>query len=235
LGAKGAKVAITGFQSDANGTAVKASGSYKHDQATVKGSVKLPFKDNTHVNWTGEVTVRKDDWHAGTDVRFDQAVPGTGSDVPSNRVLLNFKAGYVTPAFQATVFAEDQLNKDKESSAKFPVLHLLNFNFLYSLSDAVKFGFGATVERNNARGVEVSAGGEYKVDKDTSLKGKFTVVQTPKPDDREFRVGLSAKQNLSNNVNVTVGADLNARAILGTPGSLGTSKPHSFGFEVKFQ
>jgi len=107
---------------------------------------------------------------------------------------------------------------------------------LYTLSSALKFAFSASVERNNLKGTEVSAGGEYKVDKDTVCKGKFTVVQAPNPDDREFRLGLAVKQNVTERVNVTVGADINARALLGAPGkvSLGSTKPHSFGFEVKF-
>jgi len=108
---------------------------------------------------------------------------------------------------------------------------------LYTVSNAIKFAFGVSVERHNLKGTEVSAGGEYKVDKDTVVKGKFTVVQAAAPEDREFRLGLAAKQNVTERVNVTVGADVNARALLGAPGkaSLGSTKPHSFGFEVKFQ
>jgi len=232
-------VGFTGFQSDGSGTAVKATGSYKHEQATVKAGVKYPFKDNTHVNWNGEFTLRHEDVHAGADIRFDQAVPAASpeGEQPKDRFLYNFKAAYVTPDFQAMAHAEDQVNKEKTTVAKFPVFHLLNFNFLYAVTSAIKFGFGASVERNNARGVELSTGGEYKVDKDTVVKGKFSVVQAPKPEDREFRIGVAAKQNLTERVNVTVGADINARALLGAPGaaSLGTTKPHSFGFEVKFQ
>jgi len=232
---QGAKVSFTGFQSDSAGQAVKASTSYKHDQGTLKAGVKFPFKENNHVNWNGELTVRHEDIHAGVDVRYDQAMVGKPeNDAPKDRWLFNFKAGYITPKFQAVVFAEDQINKDK-ATASTPVLHLLNFNFLYSVTDAVKFAFGSSVERNNVRGVELNAGGEYKVDANTVVKGKFTVVQSPKPDEREFRLGLAAKQNLTERVNVTVAADLNARAILGTPSSLGSTKAHSFGFEVKFQ
>jgi hypothetical protein len=239
IATKGAKVSFTGFQSDGSGSAAKAVASYKNEQATAKAGVKFPFRDNTHVNWNGEVTVRHENIHAGADVRFDQAVPAANpeGEQPKDRFLYNFKAAYVTSEFQAMAHAEDQVNKEKTTLSKYPVYHLLNFNFLYAVTSAIKFGFGASVERNNARGVELSAGGEYKVDKDTVVKGKFSVVQAAKPDDREFRIGLAAKQNLSERVNVTVGADVNARALLGAPGgaSLGATKPHSFGFEVKFQ
>jgi len=92
------------------------------------------------------------------------------------------------------------------------------------------------VERNNVKGTEGSAAVEYKVDKDTVLKTKVTIVNAPNADDRELRFGVACKQNVSERVNVTVGADINARALLGAPGksNLGTTKPHSFGFEVKF-
>jgi len=140
---------------------------------------------------------------------------------------------------QGIISAESQINRDKNTVAKTPIFHLFNFNFLYTVSSAIRVAFGATVERNNAKGVELSAAGEYKVDKDTVLKGKFSVVNADKADDREFRLGFAGKQNLSERVNVTVGADINARALLGTSGAPagfpGTTKPHSFGFEVKFQ
>jgi len=236
---KGAKISFTGFQSDSNGNAVKASATYKHEMATLKAGVKFPFKDNTHVNWNGELTVRHENVYAGADIRFDQAVPAPSAaegEQPKDRLLCNFKAGYVTPDFQVLAYAEDQVNKDKGTLAQFPILHILSFNFLCAFSNAIKFGFGASVERNNIRGVELNAGGEYKVDKDTVVKGKFSVVQAQKADDREFRLGLAAKQNITDRVNVTVGADVNARAMLGTPGTtLGNTKPHSYGFEIKFQ
>jgi len=235
LPVKAAKISFTGYESDSNGLAVKASSSYKHEQGTIKAGVKFPFKDDTHVNWNGEMTVCQDNIHAGVAAQYDQAVPGQGEEQVKDRILMNYKAGYLTPAFQAVVFAEDQVNKDKATSTAAPLLHLLNFNFLYSVTEAIKFGFGTTIERDNVRGTEVNAGGEYKVDKNTTVKGKFSVVQSPKPDDREFRLGFAVKQNLTERINVTVGADLNARAMLGTPTSLGSTKPHSFGFEVKFQ
>jgi len=232
----GAKVSFTGFQSDTNGNAVKAAASYKHEQVTGKVGVKFPFKDNTYVNWNGEATLHHENVHAGFDIRYDQAVPSSKAEgeQPKDRLLYNLKAAHITPEFQALVFAEDQVNKDKVTSAKTPILHLLNFNFLYTVSSLVKFGFGTVVERNNVRGAELNAGGEYKVDKDTVVKGKFSVVQAPKPEDRDFRVAIAAKQNITEHVNVTVGADINVRDLLVAPGGLGT-KPHSFGFDVKFQ
>jgi len=68
------------------------------------------------------------------------------------------------------------------------------------------------------------------------VKGKLSVIQAAKPEDKEFRVAVAAKQNVTERVTVTVGADINARAVLGAPGKgPAGGKPHSFGFEVKFQ
>jgi len=236
-------VSFTGFQSDKDGAAVKGSVAYKNSQVSVKAGAKFPFKQNAHVNCNGELTIRHDDIHVGVDVRYDKAVvaavPEGGEkpkDVPQDRMLPNVKLAYLTEPLQVVASVEDQLNRDKATSAKTPVFHLFNLNFLYTFSSAIKLGFGASVERSNAKGVEIAAGSEYKVDKDTVLKGKFSVVNAPAPEEREFRLGVAMKQNVTERVNVTVGADLNARALL-APGSAapGTTKPHSFGFEVKFQ
>jgi len=97
---------------------------------------------------------------------------------------------------------------------------------------------GVSVERGDVKGTEVHVGGEYKVDKDTTVKGKFSVVNATNVDDREFRIGVATKQNVTDRVSITVGADINARALIGSPNgkcSLGSTKAHSFGFEVKFQ
>jgi len=243
LGTKGTKLALTGFQSDKDGAALKGQASFKNSQVTAKTGAKFPFKENTHVNCNGEFTFRHDNIHVGTDIRYDHAVnahaeegAAKAKDALENRMLLNFKAGYLTDQIQVVVSAEDQINRDKATSAKTPVYHFLNFNVLYALSSAVKAGFGLTLERTQAKGAEIHAGGEYKVDRDTVLKGKFGVVNADKEDDREFRISLAAKQNITERMNVTMGCDVNARAIpTGKGGFPGATKPHSFGFEIKFQ
>jgi len=239
----GTKVSVTGYQSDKDGMAVKGQLAFKNSQFSAKGGAKFPFKPNSHMNCNGELTFRHDNIHAGADIRYDKAivaVPAEGAEKPkplADRLLYNVKLGYLTDQLQVVAFVEDQMNK--EPNAATPIFHTFNMNFLYTLTSAIKLGFGFSVERNNEKPVEISAAGEYKVDKDTSLKGKFSVVNAKVADDREFRLGLALKQNVTERVNVTVGADLNTRAILGTPGNPasapGSTKPHSFGFEVKFQ
>jgi len=236
IGTHGTKVSFSGIQSDKDGSAVKGSVAYKHPQVTVKVGAKVPLKQNTHVNYNAEATFKHENFHVGADVRFDQAVRGEAVEVHQlhDRALYNVRGGYLSDSQHFVLSVENQLHRDKKT-----ILNLFAVNYLYFVSYLVRFGFAASVERNNLRGTEVAVGGEYKVDKDTTLRGKFTVVQAIKEEDREFRVGLAAKQNLSDRVNVTVGADINARALLGAPNhhklNLGTTKPHSFGFEVKFQ
>jgi len=229
----GGKVSFTGIQSDKDGAAVKANVAYKNPQVSVKAGTKFPFKTATHVNYNGEVTLCHEKFFVGTDVRYDQAVRGEVAEdkQPKDRQLYNVRGGYIENDLQFIAALENQLHKDKKT-----VLQLFNLNFLYSISNSLKFGFGFSVERNNVKGTEGSAAVEYKADKDTVFKTKFAIVNAPNADDREFRFGVACKQNVSERVNVTVGADINARALLGAPGksNLGTTKPHSFGFEVKF-
>jgi len=233
LAINGAKLSFTGIQSDSDGGAVKSSINYKHSQVAVKAGVKYPFKTSTHINWNGELTVKAHEKiYAGASALYDQAVKGEGvGDHPSDRKLYNVKAGYIDTYQQAIVSFENQLAKDKKT-----IYELFNFFYSYTLSSAIKFAVGATVERKNLKGTELHVAGEYKVDKDTVVKGKVSVIQAAKPEDKEFRVAIATKQNVTERVNVTVGADINARALLGAPGKIQSSgKPHSFGFEVKFQ
>jgi hypothetical protein len=238
---KGAKVSFAGVQSDKDGNALKGSAAYKNDQVSVKAGVKFPFKVATHSNWNGELTYRHDRLYAGAELKYDLAIRGgpevLEKDQPKDRSLWNLRGGYIAADQQFVLSVENQFNKDKKTTAQVPVLNLLNINYLYAITAALRFGFGASVERHNAKGTEFHAATEYKADTDSVFMGKVSVVNAPVPDDREFRLALALKQNLSERVNVTVGADINARALLGTPGkaTLGTTKPHSYGFELKFQ
>jgi hypothetical protein len=238
---KGTKVNFTGAQSDKDGNSLKGSVAYKHDQFSGKAGVKFPFKVASYANWNGELTYRHDNLYAGAEIKFDKAIRGgpevAEKDQPNDRTFWNIKGGYLSSDQQFVLAIENQLNKDKKTSGQVPILNLLNINYLYTLTSALKFGFGASVERHNAKGTELHAATEYKADKDSIFKSKFSVVNAPVADDRDFRLALTLKQNVSDRVNVTVGADINARALLGTPGksTLGTTKPHSYGFELKFQ
>jgi len=235
----GVKVSGTAIQSDTDGNSVKGSALYKNEHVHVKGGLKFPFSKNaTHANFTGELSLRRDSLHGGVDIKYDHPFPAIeGKELNSERRLISFKGGYLSKEQQVVASIESQVNKDKKTVDKAPYLSILNVFYLYSISDILKFGFGASLEKQNLKGTEVHAATEYKVDKDTLVKSKFSFVHSQVPDNREFRISLAAKQNVSEHVNVTVGADINARALIGTPGknTLGNTKPHSFGFEIKFQ
>jgi len=238
IGQSGVKLSGTGIHSDKDGNSVKGNASFKNDAVALKGGVTLPFsKTATHTKITGELTVRHENLFGGVDVKYDYPLPAPEGKVQSERRLISVKGGYISEEQQAVASLETQINKDKTTSEKNPYLSILNMFYLYSISDALKFGFGVSVEKQNLKGIEVHAGTDYKIDKSTSVKSKFSFVSASTPDNRDFRIGLAAKQNVSERVNVTVGADINARSLIGTPGksTLGNTKPHSFGFEIKFQ
>ena len=238
---KGAKASLTAAQSDKDGNSLKGSASFKNDDFAVKAGLKYPFKQPTHVNWSGEATYRHDKLYAGVSATFDQAVKGKETaekDQPKDKFNYNLKGGYVANDQQFVVSVENQPNKDKKTVAVAPVLSFFSVGYLYVLSSALKFGFGASVEKKNIKGPEVHTSTEYKVDKDTVVKGKLSFVNAAAPEDRDIRAAVAVKQNVTERVNVTLGADINARALLQTPrgpANLGSTKPHSFGFEVKFQ
>jgi len=178
--------------------------------------------------------------YSGLQVSYDKAIVPKDvpeNDAPKDKLLYNLKGGYLADDQQLIVSVENQLNKDKNTVATAPILNIFSLNYLYTISNALKFGFGASVEKQNVKGPELHTSTEYKVDKDTFVKTKVSLINSAVADDRDFRVAIGVKQNVTERVNVTVGADINARAVLATPGksTLGTTKPHSFGFEVKFQ
>jgi len=238
---KGAKASVTAAQSEKDGNSIKGSASFKNDDFSVKAGIKYPFKQPTHANWTGEVTYRHDKMFGGVSLAYDQAIRGKETpekDQPVDKFNYCLKGGYIASDQQFIVAVENTQNKDKKTIAVSPVLSIFSVNYLYVLSSALKFGFGAAVEKKNLKGPEIHTSTEYKVDKDTVVKGKLSFVSAAAPEDRDVRVAVAVKQNVTERVNVTVGADINARALLQTPrgpANLGSTKPHSFGFEVKFQ
>jgi len=237
---KGSKLAITGIQSDKDGTSLKPSIAFKNDLFSAKAGFKYPFKLKTHINWNGEVVFRYPDhlfW--GVDLRHDTAVRGTvdtpEADQPTDQFFWNAKAGISLDTHHIHVGFENVANKDKKTNKANPSLHNLNVGFFQTVSESIKVAWAFSAEVKNVKGIEFNAGGEYKVDKDTLLKSKFSFAGAKDPVDREFRFGLGVKQTVSEHTTVTVGADVNARSLLGGPNiNLGSTKPHSFGFEVKF-
>jgi len=241
LGTKGTKFGFTGIQSDKDGIALKVNGAFKNDNVSIKAGVKYPFKVKSHVNYNGELTFRYPDYlYWGADVRYNSAIPGPStlsvSEQPVDQHFWNAKVGFISEDHQINIALEQSENKDKKTQKANPVLQTLNLGFFQTINESLKLAFGFTAERANVKGIEFATAGEYKVDKSTSLKSKFSVVGAKDEADKEFRLGLAVKQLVAEHATVTVGADINARALLGGPqAEVGSSKPHSFGFEIKFQ
>jgi len=74
----------------------------------------------------------------------------------------------------------------------------------------------------------VVAGGEYKVDKFSTVKGKVGYKQYKNIAD--VRVSLALKQQISPNITAIFGSDLNGFSFAGVEGG----EPHTFGFELKY-
>jgi predicted porin len=233
LGTPGTKVSATAIQSDDKGPAAKGNASFKNDLVHVKGGVEYPFT-GTHVKLAGEISVRHDQVHIGVDAKYDKA--HQPSETSKDKLALGLKGGYVSKEQQLVVSFENQPNSDKKTSKTIPHWNIFGLSYLHSLSEYLRFGFGIAVEQQNNKPTEVHVATEYKVDKELTLKKKISFVAAKDAENRELRVVVAAKQNLNERVSVTVGADINARAVLGTHGkSISGTKPHSFGFEVKFQ
>jgi len=241
LVSKGSKISFTGLQSDRDGAAVKVAGAFKNEHVSAKLGAKYPFKVKSHVNFNGELTFRYPDYlYWGVDLRYNSAIRGpielSESEQPVDQHFWNAKVGLISDAHHINIAFEETENKDKKTLKASPVLKTLNLGFFQTINESIKLAFGFTAEMKNVKGIEFATAGEYKVDKNTALKGKFTVIGAKDEADREFRLGLAVKQLVAEHATVTVGADVNARGLLGGPqAELGSSKPHSFGFEVKFQ
>jgi len=234
LGTAGTKVTITGIESDKDGIAAKLGLAYKSENLGVKAGVKYPFHVNSFANLNAEAVFRYPEnvfW--GVDIRYDVPVrdPDTKSELKKTTHFWNAKASYVAELFQATVHLENVSNRGKTADDH-PTLSLLHLSLLQHVNLSTKFAAGLSVEQKNLQGAGIALATEHKVDKDTVLKGKLAVTWADAPNDREFRVALGAKQQVSEHAAITLGADINTRAILGS--ATGSTKPHSFGFEIKW-
>jgi len=108
---------------------------------------------------------------------------------------------------------------------------LWGLSFFHKVSEGAKWSLDFDADQAWVRGPIASVGGEYKLDDATTVKGKWAIKLTEQSKQSELRVGLSARQKVSQFVTLTVGTDLNVRSLLGD--SIG--EPHSFGAEIKLQ
>jgi len=240
LATKGTKFGVNFLRSDKDGNALKSSIAWKNDLVSVKAGVKYPFKTKTYINWNGEAVVRyPESLYWGVDLRFDSAIrePDLNtpeSEQPKNQLFWNAKGSYVSGNNQVTLGFENVANKDKKTNKANPSLSSVTIGFYRVINDSFKLALGVNHEVKQLKGTEVTLGGEYKLDKDSLLKSKIGFVDAKDNADREIRLGLGLKQNLSENCTATLGADVNVRAVFARPDTkLGSTKPTPCGIEIK--
>lgn len=115
-------------------------------------------------------------------------------------------------------------------------LYSLAFSWFHQLSGSVSYASNFTVDANapvdQVKGTTAGIAGAWKLDDDTTLRGKWSVAQK-KSGIAEMRVGLATEQRVSTHAVATIGADINATKFLGNSNSKG--KDHKFGFKLDFE
>jgi hypothetical protein len=156
-----------------------------------------------------------------------------------------FKSSNVNVGFGAAITTDPATNpvvelngafgyEEKNSQFSARVNHTLHtevvgfgLSFFRILNNVSKWAIDLSSDNTFDR-VNVTTGGDYKVDAFTTLKGKLVVKKHKSTD---IRTGLSLKQVWAPNVTAIFATDLNTRSFFGDEGG----DPHSFGVEVKFE
>jgi len=214
---KGTKIELTGANSDRDGTTVQVVGSYKTDTVATKINFSYPLspkQEKTPVKLNGELVIQyPTSFFLGSTVAFDLDSINTwkGEGV----------VGYSQDDWQLTARGT---HDHKEDSTIFGV------SFFHKISDVARWALSFDADQAWTRGPICAVAADYKLDKATTLKGKWSVkAETSKQP--EMRLGLTAKQQITPFFTASLGADLNLRNLLGE--SIGDA--HSFGLELKLQ
>jgi len=214
----GTKLELNGALNEKEGISSKATASFKNDTFSTLLGVNYPFpqkkgsKQPVKVN--GELVVQyPNNWYWGSNFSVD--LVDSKPKIKGEGVV-----GYYAKDWQAT----SRFTREVQSGKTF-----WGVSFFHKLSSLTKFAIDFDVDASETRGPIAQVGGEYKLNVDTTLKGKLTVKQASEP---EYRLALSSKQQISKYFLVTYGADFNVRQLLGTNQD---GESHSFGLELKFQ
>jgi len=136
---------------------------------------------------------------------------------------LDGKVSYIQPSYEALINVVSQGKKNKKT---------FTINWFHNLTERVNYGvqLSSNFGTKGHEDTNVDVAGEYKVDEQTSLKGKITSsVQQQGKDQPTLRLATSVVQKMNKSFTLTVGADLNARHLV----NASEGAPHSFGFEIK--
>jgi len=215
---KGTKLELTSTQNEKDGITTKISTSFKNDILSTQLSLSHPFPDKKSsklpLKLNGELVFQYPFnffWATNVSVDVGEKPKTKGEGV----------VGYYAKDWQVTTRGSREIESEKT---------YWGVSFFHKLSTLVKYGidFDADASATDPRGPIAQVGGEYKLNEDTTLKGKLTVKQASESD---YRLALSSKQQFSKHFLATYGVDLNIRQLFGT--YVGDS--HSFGLEIKFQ
>jgi len=212
IGYPGTKVSITNLFSRGVGV-LKGSTAFKNKTFNTKLGIAYPLDKPPKA--AGEVV-----FNYPSPIHF-----GVYGEYDTAKHLFNWSAAitYVTAVYQGHLFFKNRRHSSNEEDILFGV------GWLQELSSNWKFAVNFVVS-NNREAAEPTCviASEGKIDVDTTLKGKIAVKAAKKTTD--CRVGLALKQKINSHLTVTIGSDLNARALL-NQGLEGEG--HSLGFEIK--
>jgi len=213
---KGVKVDFQSTYNEKDGIATKLTPSYKCDSYSGQTSVLYPVnlggkKNSQPIKWISEFVFqlpRKIYFGLNFLVDFE-----------TNQTKQKTETAIMKPLDVNSVVAARASYVHQDESL------VWGFSFFHKLSKFTKWC--ADYEFDSSKGPTAQIGGKYKVDKDTTLKGR-AVVKSTEVGVSDYRLGLSLKQKVSKHVTATIGADVNVRQILG----VGIGELHSIGCEV---
>jgi len=218
---KGSKVEVTESLSDKDGPTVKLVGSYKVDSVAAKVSVAYPVpvgvkKEKKPIQFNGEFVLQYP-----KNLLLASVV---SVDIDSENTFYKGDGVISYSQDQWQVTARGSHDHKNDTS-------LWGISFFHKISDVVRWALDFDADQAWLRGPICSVGGEYKLDNNTTLKGKWAVKLTEPSKQTEMRLGLSVKQKINSSLTATLGTDLNVRNLLGD--NIGDA--HSFGVEFKMQ
>jgi hypothetical protein len=209
VGTKGAKLEFAAKQDSEEKRNFSATASFVNAQTHLKAVANFPLYSKNSPTATVDAVFRyPDNMYWGANAKYTW-----GSSNLDWNARIQSASGDHTMALL--------LDNKKDSSD-------ITFSWYQRVSDSVKYGLSFVAATTPSVTPTCTVASEYRVDPDTTVKGRFAVVR---PDDGEphLRLGLALNQKVSTHATVTVGADINASSILGVK----KGADHSVGFEVK--
>lgn len=208
VGTKGVKLELAAKQDAEAKRSIVPTVTYVNDKVNIKGSATFPLYSKTSPSATVDAVVRyPQNMYWGANLKYLLG----GSTVDWNARIQLAEGDHTMALF---------LDNNKDSSD-------VTFSWYQKVNDSVKYGLSFATATSPNVTPTCTAASEYKIDADTSVKGRFAVVRHD--DEPNLRLGLAVNQKVSPHATVTLGADINASSVLG----IKKGPDHSVGFEFK--